>query len=262
MSIFPTFLLNILMNVLMFLVLWVFIVLVYQVSKLIPRLIAFKSALEKRSHFFVLIINIMESNVFVLAFQLTLQSFAFFAFKLQDKSVLLVPILIFFSLVLYSITGYLLIHSYRPSIIQNALTIGDSSYQGYIIEILLLTILKIIKACIHCALLNHYLYQIISLCLVHGLAVLLIIKYRNHFMDRFFFWANFCYYTTIFWINLLLLVRFRWLMGDEEKKYNCECMLIILLFLAMVMTFVKIVLFFSKDIIELFCHRSENFLKK
>lgn len=45
MSVFPSFLLNVVMNLLMFLLLWVFIVLVYQVSKIIPRVRGFKSAL-------------------------------------------------------------------------------------------------------------------------------------------------------------------------------------------------------------------------
>lgn len=149
---FPVFVLNIFTNTCLFFLMWVIIISVYQISKKCPKFKTLKSALERRSRFPILFINIMDSNMTVLAFYLPLQISHYFSFSYTEKWALIVTTLLLGLTILYAFAGYFLIHTFSPISVANSIVFSKPSYRGYVIELILMIIAKLLKGFVHCLL--------------------------------------------------------------------------------------------------------------
>ena len=164
---------------------------------------------------------------------------------------MLCAILVFFILIMYSLTYYNLVYTFfTKKVIKMILTRSKFHNKGCICESVSIIFRNLLKAAIHAIFIEHYQTQITMLIFSDFIFIVFSVIFRKQFLNNFFFILAFAYNLIFFAIDILFLFYFN---NPNIVPYSQFDKLIFILILIIIgislLTSISILFITSKDFI-------------
>ena len=163
--------------------------------------------LSNKLQIWVIIMMLIESNMYTFTFNAFLQIQIAYSFTFQNKFSIILAILTLFILIIYSTTFYVLMKRYCKNSSEAILCIGKNTFKGFFLEMIAFNLMRCIRSSIHCLFLSSHSDQIVALLALDTAFIIILVLLRKNFIYKVVFGLYFAYLCCLFALDLFILLK-------------------------------------------------------